>query len=213
LRAKTVLMPQSKFPTDRIVFFSDAVFAIAITLLIIEIKVPPPEVMAKLGAWGALANLMPLFIGFFVSFMVTALFWRAHLILCHSIKEFDNKLLWLNILLLLFVAFMPFTTAFYSEYFNSNGAFTFYCLNITAIGLISFLMTAAVIKKENLKELLGKEETAWMKVRSLITPFVFFLCIVFATFSPLLGRVSPLLIFVFRIVGEQIRKKRIAKRS
>src|SRR5215213_2388076 len=113
----------SKYPHDRVVFFSDAVFAIAITLLVIEIKVPTHDQVHGLGVAGSLYNLIPLFIGYLVSFVVTALFWKSHLQLCRDIKSFDTKLIWLNIFLLLFVGLMPFSTALYSENFGNNIAF------------------------------------------------------------------------------------------
>src|SRR5436190_6795291 len=103
-----------KFPTDRVVYFSDAVFAIAITLLVIEIKIPTHEQIEVLGYAGVLNKLIPLFIGFFITFMVTVIFWRSHLSMFHQVKEIDNTLLWTNILLLMFVALLPFSSGFYS---------------------------------------------------------------------------------------------------
>jgi uncharacterized membrane protein len=200
---------QSKFPHDRVVFFSDAVFAIAITLLVIEIKVPSHQQLHDLGTAAALQKLTPLFIGYFVSFLVTALFWKYHLQLGQFIKKFDNKMLWLNIALLMFVGLMPFSTALYSENFGDNAAFNFYCLNLTAIGLMSFWLTAYTAKKEKLEEIQGKHAVRLMKVRSIIVPVVFLLCIPFAMLSPLLSRFSFLLIFVFHFIAERIYKKKI----
>lgn len=114
-----------KFPTDRVVYFSDAVFAIAITLLVIEIKIPTHDQIHEFGMAGVLRKLIPLFVGFLISFLVTGLFWRAHLLLYHHVKEVDNKLLWINIWLLLTVALLPFSTGFYSENFGSNVPFFF----------------------------------------------------------------------------------------
>lgn len=202
-----------KFPNDRVVYFSDAVFAIAITLLVIEIKIPTHEQIELLGTAGVLVKLIPLFVGFFVSFMVTALFWRAHLILYHYVKNVDNKLLWYNIWLLLFVALLPFSSGFYSENFGLSIPFIFYCANLAAIGWMSFLMTSYVTTKENLQETIGAIQTRWMKQRSLIVPVVFILCIPLSFLSGWLGRLGFLLIFIFQLAGNWYYKKKVSQSS
>ena len=201
----------SRFPHDRVVYFSDAVFAIAITLLVIEIKVPTHDQVHSLGMADSLRRLTPLFIGYVVSFLVTALFWTAHLELCRHIKVFDNKLVWLNIWKLLFVALMPFTTALYSENFGDNIAFSFYCLNLATIGTMSFWMHAYAVKKENLESLLGKQTAQWMKIRALIVPFVFLLCIPLTMLpSVLISRFGFVLIFIFQMIGAKFYNRRKA---
>jgi len=192
---------QFKYPHDRVVFFSDAVFAIAITLLVIEIKIPTHEQIHELGMSGVLSKLIPLFIGFLISFLVTALFWRWHLIIMHYVKSVDNKLIWLNVWLLLFVALLPFSSGFYSENFGSNWPFFLYCIDLALIGLFTYSITAYVIKKENLAEMLGTKQAQWMRLRALITPVVFLLCIPLALISPIVGRFGFVLIFVFQFIG------------
>lgn len=192
---------QFKYPHDRVVFFSDAVFAIAITLLVIEIKIPTHEQIHELGMGGVLSKLIPLFIAFLISFLVTALFWRWHLIVMHYVKNIDNRLLWLNVWLLLFVALLPFSSGFYSENFSSNWPFFLYCIDLALVGLFTYAITAYVIRKENLTETLGKKQAQWMRLRALITPIVFLSCIPLAILSPMFGRLGFLLIFVFQMIG------------
>jgi uncharacterized membrane protein len=67
------------FPHERIALFSDAVFAIAITLLVIEIKIPTHAQVHAHGLAGALSEMIPLFIGYLVSFLVITLFWVGHM--------------------------------------------------------------------------------------------------------------------------------------
>jgi uncharacterized membrane protein len=198
----------SKFPHDRVVFFSDAVFAIAITLLVIEIKVPTHEEIKLHGVGGSLAHIVPLFIGYFVSFIVTGLFWKMHLEIGQLVKSFTTGLIWVNTLLLLFVGLMPFTTALYSENFANNEAFSFYCLNLTAIGFMSFLFVHLVRKKENLDSILGKWPSRWLTLRTSIVPIVFALCILLAQWLPLFSRYAFILIFVFQIIGRRFFKRK-----
>lgn len=115
---------------ERILFFSDAVFAIAITLLVLEIKVPHLEH----GAWNeasiraTLFGLLPKFIGFIFSFFVIGLMWIEHHRIFRFIGSYDMGLIWRNLIFLLFVAFIPFPTAMFSEYFTSQTAFILYVL-------------------------------------------------------------------------------------
>ena len=100
-------------PLERMIFFSDAVFAIAITLLVIELHPPHFD-------WGtpdgrhlaALANLIPNFIAFFISFFVIGAFWAGHHRAFSLARHWSPTLLMPNICMLAAIAFMPFVTAY-----------------------------------------------------------------------------------------------------
>lgn len=128
-----------KFQIERIILFTDAVFAIAITLLVIEIKVPEfhngetnKEVLSHL------AHMIPKFIGYIVSFILIGVYWMFHHRLFGFLVRYDVKLIWLNLFFLMFIALMPFSSGFYSENFGRNTAFMLYALNLTAIGLLGY---------------------------------------------------------------------------
>ena len=94
-------------PTGRLEAFSDGVFAIAITLLVLELHVPGEhQVLAA-----ALEHEWPRYLGYFVSFTFIGGVWIAHSNLTRFIKAADPTLMRLNLMLLLFVSFLPFTTA------------------------------------------------------------------------------------------------------
>jgi uncharacterized membrane protein len=83
------------FQLERLAFFTDAVFAIAITLLILEIKVPEihaEQITDKL-LWESLLSMIPTFIGFLVSFYVIGIYWLAHQSMTHFIIRTSRKLL------------------------------------------------------------------------------------------------------------------------
>ena len=109
---------KKEFQLERLILFSDAVFAIAITLLIIEIKVPEihKEELSELTVLQALAQLAPKFAGFLVSFLLIGQYWVMHHRMFGFVINYTERLIWLNILLLLTIVLMPFSTAFYSEY-------------------------------------------------------------------------------------------------
>ena len=92
--------------SDRVESFSDAVFAIAITLLVLDIRQP-----AGSGAlWEALLREWPSFAAYAVSFLLIGVVWVNHHAMFHLIARVDVGLLWFNLLLLLDVAFMPYPT-------------------------------------------------------------------------------------------------------
>src|SRR5689334_20483118 len=101
---------------ERLVFFSDAVFAIAITLLVIELHPPHFDraVATDAGHLEALANLIPNFIGYIISFFVIGMFWMGHHRAFALAAHYSPRILWWNLLLLCSIAFMPFASAYVS---------------------------------------------------------------------------------------------------
>jgi uncharacterized membrane protein len=132
---------ESALGFERVVFFSDAVFAIVITLLVLPLtaEVNPPE-----GAGGMAAAVWarwPTVLTFVVSFLVVGQFWIAHHRTFGLIDRHDQTLVWLNLLLLLTVAFMPFPAAVLGARANGADAFpvVFYAVSMT---LTSAALTA-----------------------------------------------------------------------
>jgi uncharacterized membrane protein len=104
----------NEFETLRIEAFSDGVFTIAITLLILEISVPQDIAPGEL--WRALLNLWPSYLAFLTSFCTIGVLWINHHRLFTLIQRADEMLIALNLLLLLTVIWVPFPTALLAEY-------------------------------------------------------------------------------------------------
>jgi uncharacterized membrane protein len=104
--------------TARVEAFSDGVFAIAITLLILDLKVPSVT-QGHLGS--ALARQWPTYAAFLISFWFIGIMWVNHHRLFNHIQRSDNRLLFLNLLLLLGVTVVPFPTALLAAHFHSPG--------------------------------------------------------------------------------------------
>lgn len=102
--------------TVRIESFSDGVFAIAITLLVIEIKVPGRDQVDQFGLWRSLFNIWPSYLAFVTSFVTILVIWIQHHWIFMLVSRYDHALFYLNGLLLLFVTFIPFPTALLAEY-------------------------------------------------------------------------------------------------
>ena len=102
---------------DRLVFFSDAVFAIAITLLVIDLHVPEHLTSwDNLGLTRALAGIGSQMIGFVISFVVIGVFWASHHRSFGLLVRSDERLLRLNLVFLFTIVLMPFPTALMSRY-------------------------------------------------------------------------------------------------
>ena len=107
-------------PLERLVFFSDAVFAIAITLLVIEIHVPDLEYRAGNAAyWQALAHLIPSFVSYAISFGVIGAFWSGHHRAFALAGRYDGSVLVWNLVMLGAIAFIPFVTAFMGAHYGA----------------------------------------------------------------------------------------------
>jgi uncharacterized membrane protein len=113
---------------ERLVFFSDAVFAIAITLLVIEIHAPHlPEGSPDRAYWLSLARLWPSLLGYFVSFAVIGLFWMGHHRAFALAGRYHSRILPWNMGLLLTIAFMPFVTAWLAQNLYARPPALLYC--------------------------------------------------------------------------------------
>src|SRR5882757_7317893 len=105
-------LEKKDFELERVSLFSDAVFAIAITLLVIEIKWPELPENAKSIEWDrALGPMAFSFIGFVLSFFFIGRFWQVHLRLFRLIKRYDEGLINRNLLFLFFIVTFPFTAS------------------------------------------------------------------------------------------------------
>ncbi|HEX5964172.1 MAG TPA: TMEM175 family protein [Gemmatimonadales bacterium] len=102
--------------TERLEAFSDGVIAIAITLLVLEIRVPEIEEATPDALWQALRSLWPNYLGYVISFATIGIMWANHHLIFRYIDRTDHYLMLTNLLFLFFVAAVPFPTALMAEY-------------------------------------------------------------------------------------------------
>jgi len=118
--------------TQRVEAFSDGVFAIAITLLIIEIGVPHVEAGEDLGR--KIQDLYPSYFAYVLSFVTIGIYWTNHHSLFHLFDHTDHQFLVLNVVFLMAVSFLPFPTAVLGEYLKDSDhqetAITFYAFSL-----------------------------------------------------------------------------------
>jgi len=209
---------KKEFQLERMILFSDAVFAIAITLLAIELKMPAElkinEVLTPLDRHTAtdnlllhvLAEMIGKFIGFFISFFLIGLYWTIHHRMFGFVINYNRKLLWLNLVFLMAIVLMPFSTGFYSEYAIHflKVPVIVYTLNIIFIGVMNYVLWSYLANPKNqLTVGINITEKKYFGYRAIIVPCIFFIMAVlyivvkkqYAIYVPL---VIPLLMRVFK---------------
>jgi uncharacterized membrane protein len=115
--------------------YRTACFAIALTLLVLELALPPGTTGANLGH--ALLHLWPNGFAYFLSFAIIGRFWAAHHLGFRYIARFDLRLIWLNLMLLFFVAFLPFPTEVLGRFGAHSIAAVFYAASVSAASAAS----------------------------------------------------------------------------
>jgi uncharacterized membrane protein len=137
-RERDSIEPEAARGIERVNGFSDAVFAVAITLLILTVVVPEVSDIGQLRQ--ELLDMWPKFTGFLISFAIIGSFWIGHHAMFGYLRRCTRTLLWINLLLLMFIVLLPFSTDLMSEYNGSELAVIFYDLNMIAVTLaLSFL--------------------------------------------------------------------------
>lgn len=204
-------MIQDTYDKARVINFSDAVFSIVMTLLILEVGVPTPETLGKLSFGDVLSNRIPDFIGLVVSFLVSALYWIGHIKLMKYVTVVSGKLLWLNIFFLLAIVVLPFSTAMYVNGFDFAGPFIFYCINLAVIGVFNLLMLRYVYRAENNKTGFGRMQYRWYRARGINVTVIWVIAAALALVWPWLSRLIFILLFVFQYLIDRRFKKMLSK--
>ncbi len=190
------------FGLERLVFFSDAVFAIAITLMAIEL-IPPHELEPNTSEslLQALLADWPHFFAFVLSFWIIAVYWTAHHRYFRYIIRYDDGLIARNLLLLFFVVLVPFTTLMLGEQGDLFVATWFYAFNIMALGLCGALIWHHSTQNYRLVDPdLDSRLIRQIYLRAFATPLAAVIVILAAPLIAASANIFFLLIFIFQRV-------------
>ena len=170
---------------DRVLFFSDAVFAIAITLLAVDIRVPglPPS---QIDSGQVLRAAGPKIFGFAISFVVIGLFWISHHTMFRYITALDRMIIRLNLVFLGLVAFLPYPTALLSaSSTHQTPATVFYASIVAVAALLELVIWIYAIRGDGLvSEDVSPLLRRYFAARLLNIPVVFGLSIPVAFVAP-----------------------------
>ena len=150
-----------RLSTRRLEAFSDGVFAIAITLLVLDITVPAGSEDELLTA---VVDQWPSYLAYVVSFATIGVAWLEHNAITDYMDYADAMVVRVNLLLLLLVSFLPFPTRLIAEYFGERDAervaATIYGLNLLLIAVLLFLMWRYVVSEGHVRRDVSNEEIA-----------------------------------------------------
>lgn len=171
--------------TSRIEAFSDGVFAIVITLLVLELRVPHIEHEQDFRELAtAVWKLTPKFLSFLLSFVFVAIFWVTHHQLFHQLRHSTRGLLWLNNLFLLFLTFLPFPTALLGEHPANSFAVMFFGLEmIFAVSAMLLLRWYATLKAKLLKPEASEAESRKALIAGITTIAIYLVAVAVCFFN------------------------------
>ena len=187
------------FQIDRLSFFSDGVFAIAITLLIIEIKVPVIEHASNEALLDSLSEMSLKFIGFLISFAIVGHYWSVHHRIFGYVKKYNSPLLWVNLGFLCSVVLLPFSSGLLGEYSSDLHLYVpyiVYVINICLTGLMNCWLWLYISnpRRQFLTHTISDARIRLGLYRSLIIPLVFIISLVVFYINPFISRFIPLVI-------------------
>jgi uncharacterized membrane protein len=208
---------KTHFQLDRISFFTDGVFAIAITLLVIEFKVPVIEHPTDHLLWDALKEMSWKLLGFIISFCIVGYYWSVHHRIFGYVEKYTSRLVWLNLLFLFSVVLLPFTSGLLGEYASETHLlvpYSFYVINICLTSLMNAVLWFYVSnpKHDLLTHQISKERILLGFYFTLVVPILFIISLLIVNFNPTFGRLIPLTIpFILKYGLNGLTTRAIAK--
>lgn len=197
--------PEELYSTRRIENLTDGVFAIAMTLLVLDLNVPRLAMnTTDRGLWQALAVMSPNFFSFALSFAILGIMWSVHMRQFEYIERVDKRATALNTLRLFIVVLIPFTTSLNSEYSRLLIGQLFYPLNLFLLALITYLQGLYVSHHHSFYRTYNLSHIRTGQARSLVfvlvtalvcvlTPFfgslAFFAFLLITILNPVIGRI------------------------
>jgi len=196
--------------TARLEAFSDGVFAIAITLLVLDLAVPVTK-LSEQNLLDAIVDEWPGYLGYVVSFSTVGAVWLGHNAITDYLHRADVTLLRINLLLLFFVSFLPFPTRLLSEYVRTDQAervaVTFYGLTLLITGALLYLLWRYALHAQLVRPDAGDEELTLLTHR--LTPGLgaYGVLIVVGLFRPVAAVIGYFVIALFFLLPVRIRRR------
>ncbi len=188
----------------RIENFVDAVFAIAITLLILDLQVP---LLAHSNSivLGYIGGLWPKFVAYILAFFVLAILLNNHHRQFRNVQRADSRVWWINITLLAFIVFVPFSTSLLSEYGDTTIGVMIFSINMLVAGLLLFFNWNYLTHTPHLlREDINQRTIKYLKYINLVVPIAAGIAILCAFINPRLSIISYVLVLLIRIIVNRI---------
>ena len=178
----------------RLEAFSDGVFAILITIMVLELKVPH-------GAdWAALQPLIPVFLSYVLSFIYLGIYWNNHHHLLHATHKVSGGVLWANLFLLFWLSLLPFVTGWTGE--NEFAALPTLLYGVVLLlSAIAYWVLQRVIVRANgresvLAKALGRD------LKGNLSPIIYLVALVFSFVAPIISNVLYVLVALIWLIPD-----------
>jgi len=204
---------------SRIIAVTDSVFAVALTLLVIEIKIPTIETPTDSLIWESIKELTWTMLGFIISFFIVGYYWSVHHRIFGYVKKYTTRLIWLNLMFLFSVVLLPFTSGLLGKFaFDVHlvmpyGLYVFnICLTAAMNAVLWFYLTNP--KNDLLTHKISRERILLGFYFTLVVPIFFIISLIVVFINPIVGRLIPLAIpFVLKYGLNGLTHRAIAKES
>jgi uncharacterized membrane protein len=186
----------------------DGIFAVAMTLLVLDLKLPEGVTLkSDSQVWSQLLGVAGRFRTYVLSFVVLGMYWIGHHAVFHSVHRVDRTLLWLNLFFLLFVTLLPFSTNLVSGHSSLQVPVVVYGLNLIAASLVSLLQIRYLAKHPNLSHhRIGGPWFANLNRRSMLPIIVSLVSIAISFYKPGLAMIAYALLMLFHFLPGKHRE-------
>jgi uncharacterized membrane protein len=190
----------------RLEAFSDGVFAIIITIMVLELKIP------EKSGWDELLHLAPQFTGYVFSFIFLGIYWGNHHHLLHTLPRPVSSAIWANFALLFVLSLIPFSTGWMGEtHFEKLPVFV-YSLNLLLAAVAYFILQQIIIKtwkhESSLMSALKKQEK-----KGLLSLGLYVAAVIAALFFPLISAICINIVNVIWIIPDKNIEKAINQQN
>jgi uncharacterized membrane protein len=165
---------------ERVASLSDGVFAFAMTLLVLDLRVPVAgAVHSEGGLWHALGSLEPNLLTYFLSFMTLGMFWVGQHTELGRVKNSDRNYTWIHLAFLLMVTLVPFSTKLLAAFITYRGALVVYWFNLLGLGVTIYWSWEYARKANLLKDDTAVEALYFARGRIIIAQSLYALAMLF----------------------------------
>jgi uncharacterized membrane protein len=159
---------------ERLAALSDGIFAVAMTLLVLDLHVPATELIHSQGElWHTLAEAVPQLVSYIVSFITLGIFWNGQQAQLNSFARSDRHLSWIHLAFLFAVTIMPFSTRLLAGYITYRSVLIAYWANILLLGGVLFVSWRYAMRAGLLREGITREKQCAMERRILVAQILY----------------------------------------
>lgn len=180
---------------DRLAAFSDGMFAIIITIMVLEIKAPDGATLADL------MHVLPALLSYTLSFIYVAIYWNNHHHMIHTVERVNGAVLWANMHLLFWLSLVPFTTAWLGEHHFAATPSAVYGFALLMPGVSYSILQHTIIRAQGKNSLLAKAVGRDFKGK--ISMMLYFAAIFLAYLHPLISNMIYAVVALMWLVPDR----------